>query len=208
MRPRRRWRIPRAGSESDCESRGWRSTPSLGARGRVPPGRRFRTRSSPTARRERGHGPRRRIGATLWPLALYGLLSLALFGIPILGHFGSRIIAADPLDSSAFMWFLAWWPHALLHGLNPFVTHAMFVPNGFNLTWGSVDARARRRALADHARVRTGSPHGMCSSSPRRRWGAWTAFMPLPSCDRPHGAVAHRRLCVRVLAVRAAPPDR
>lgn len=73
----------------------------------------------------------------LWPLGLYTLLSLLLFGIPVLGHLGSQIVAADPLDSSAFMWFFAWWPHALLHGLNPFVTHAMFVPQGFNLTWAA-----------------------------------------------------------------------
>ena len=35
------------------------------------------------------------------------------------------------------MWFFAWWPHALLHGLNPFVTHVIFVPDGFNLTWAT-----------------------------------------------------------------------
>jgi hypothetical protein len=73
----------------------------------------------------------------VWPLGLYALLSLLLFGVPVLGHLGSRIVASDSLDSSAFMWFLAWWPHALLHGLNPFVTHAMFVPEGFNLTWAA-----------------------------------------------------------------------
>ncbi len=73
----------------------------------------------------------------LWPLGLYTLLSLLLFGLPVLGHFGSRIVAADAIDSSAFMWFFAWWPHALLHGLNPFVTHAMFVPNGYNLSWST-----------------------------------------------------------------------
>ena len=74
---------------------------------------------------------------TLWPLGLYAALSLALFGIPVIGHLGSRIVASDQLDSSQFMWFLAWWPHALLHGLNPFVTHAIFVPEGFNLTWST-----------------------------------------------------------------------
>jgi hypothetical protein len=73
----------------------------------------------------------------LWPLGLYILMSLLCFGIPVIAHPGSRIVASDPLDSSAFMWFLAWWPHALLHGLNPFVTHAMFVPEGFNLTWAA-----------------------------------------------------------------------
>lgn len=73
----------------------------------------------------------------LWPLGLYALLSVLLFGLPVLGHLDSRIIASDPIDSSQFMWFLAWWPHALLHGLNPFVTHAIFVPEGYNLTWSA-----------------------------------------------------------------------
>jgi hypothetical protein len=70
-------------------------------------------------------------------LGLYAVLSLALFGLPVLGHLGGRAIASDPIDSSAFMWSFAWWPHALLHGLNPFVTHAIFVPEGFNLTWAT-----------------------------------------------------------------------
>jgi hypothetical protein len=73
----------------------------------------------------------------LWPLGLYAALSLILFGIPVLGDPAHRIIASDPVDSSQFMWFFAWWPHALLHGLNPFVTHAIFYPDGFNLTWST-----------------------------------------------------------------------
>ncbi|MGA2008934.1 MAG: hypothetical protein ABSH51_00155 [Solirubrobacteraceae bacterium] len=79
--------------------------------------------------------PRRR--DALWPLGLYAALSLVLFGGPVVGHLDSRIIASDTIDSSQFMWFFAWWPHALLHGLNPFVTHVMFVPSGFNLTWST-----------------------------------------------------------------------
>ena len=75
--------------------------------------------------------------ATLWPLGLYAVLSLGLFGVHIIRHLDSRIVASDPIDSSQFMWFFAWWPHALLHGLNPFVTHVMFVPDGFNLTWAT-----------------------------------------------------------------------
>lgn len=81
--------------------------------------------------------PRRGWLDELWPLGLYVALSVALFGIPVIGHLGSHIIAADQLDSSADIWFLAWWPHALLHGLNPFVTHAMFYPEGYNLTWAT-----------------------------------------------------------------------
>jgi hypothetical protein len=104
------------------------TTEAIGA-GRAPP-------------RSEGGGVARVVGsgsrATLWwPLGLYALLSLLLFGLHVVGHLGSRIVASDPIDSSQFMWFFAWWPHALLHGLNPFVTHVMFVPDGFNLTWST-----------------------------------------------------------------------
>jgi hypothetical protein len=75
--------------------------------------------------------------ATLWALGLYVLLSLILFGHHVVGHLGSRIVASDAIDSSQFMWFFAWWPHALLHGLDPLVTHEMFAPEGFNLTWAT-----------------------------------------------------------------------
>jgi hypothetical protein len=76
-------------------------------------------------------------GGTGGSLIVYLALSLALFGLHALRHPASEIVASDELDSSQFMWFFAWWPHALLHGLNPFVTHLMFVPDGFNLTWAT-----------------------------------------------------------------------
>jgi hypothetical protein len=81
----------------------------------------------------REHGRRE----TLLALGGYALLSVLLFGLPVVGHLGSHFVAADPVDSSVFTWFYAWWPHAILHGLNPFVTHAMFVPTGFNMTWAA-----------------------------------------------------------------------
>ena len=42
--------------------------------------------------------------------------------------------SADPLQ---FIWFLNWWPFALLHGINPFVTYYVWHPTGFNLTWAT-----------------------------------------------------------------------
>src|SRR5262249_40410324 len=35
------------------------------------------------------------------------------------------------------VWSFAWWPHAIVHGENPFFTHAIFVPGGYNLTWAT-----------------------------------------------------------------------
>jgi hypothetical protein len=36
-------------------------------------------------------------------------------------------------DPALFMWFLAWWPHAMVHGLNPFDSHYLWSPSGVNL---------------------------------------------------------------------------
>jgi hypothetical protein len=74
---------------------------------------------------------------SLVPLALYALLSFLLFGSHIVDHPRGNIVASDEIDASQFMWFFSWWPHALLNGLNPFVTYLMFVPEGFNLQWAT-----------------------------------------------------------------------
>jgi hypothetical protein len=36
-------------------------------------------------------------------------------------------------DPTMFMWSMVWWPHAILNGLNPFVTHLIWVPDPINL---------------------------------------------------------------------------
>jgi hypothetical protein len=33
------------------------------------------------------------------------------------------------------MWFLEWWPYAIGHGINPFVSRAVWAPQGVNLAW-------------------------------------------------------------------------
>ena len=43
-------------------------------------------------------------------------------------------LGADP---SLFMWALSWWPHAIGSGVNPVVTDALYVPDGYNLTWAT-----------------------------------------------------------------------
>jgi hypothetical protein len=80
---------------------------------------------------------RRGLEAVAWPPALYLALSIVLFGLPVIGHLSSHIIAYDPGDPSVYMFFFAWWPHALLHGLNPFITHAILYPQGYNLEWAA-----------------------------------------------------------------------
>jgi hypothetical protein len=62
----------------------------------------------------------------------YLVASIAYFGAPVVAHPSKNLIGfgADP---GVFVWFFAWWPHALGHGINPFMTHAVWAPSGFNL---------------------------------------------------------------------------
>jgi hypothetical protein len=71
----------------------------------------------------------------VYSLAIYAVVSLAYFGWPVRDGFDSALIAENVLDPSAFTWFYEWWPHAIVHGHNPFVSQAIFAPEGYNLTW-------------------------------------------------------------------------
>ncbi len=66
----------------------------------------------------------------------YLVLSVALFW-PVLTNLDSKAIGGDEFDSSAFIWFFAWWPNAILDGADPFVTQALFAPEGYNLAWAT-----------------------------------------------------------------------
>lgn len=70
----------------------------------------------------------------------HAFVALALFVLGALvmqrhavAHLGSMIAGNGVGDPTQFMWAMWWWPHAVLHGVNPFVTHEMWVPDTFNL---------------------------------------------------------------------------
>lgn len=52
-------------------------------------------------------------------------------------HMGSVCACQASADPSQFVWALEWYPHALLHSLNPFYTHAMFAPGGMVVNAGT-----------------------------------------------------------------------
>jgi hypothetical protein len=70
----------------------------------------------------------------LAPLALYLAISLLLAGWPALGHPKTLHVGLG-IDPSQMMWFIAWWPYAVLHRLNPFISRVIWTPSGANLTW-------------------------------------------------------------------------
>jgi hypothetical protein len=80
--------------------------------------------------RRRGLRPGRKAAA----LGLYCALSFAYFGLPVASEPSGRIVGHGH-DPDIFVWSFAWWPHALVHGLNPIVTHAIWAPDGIGLAW-------------------------------------------------------------------------
>ncbi len=69
-------------------------------------------------------------------LLIYLAFSILLFGRAAAPHF-STIYLGRGIDQAFFIWCLVWWPYAIAHHLNPFVTKLIFAPVGFNLTWST-----------------------------------------------------------------------
>jgi len=68
--------------------------------------------------------------------AIYFALAFLFFGRGVVGRFSTAYIGKG-VDPQLQMWLMAWWPHALRHGLNPFYTYAVWAPRGVNLTWAT-----------------------------------------------------------------------
>jgi hypothetical protein len=67
----------------------------------------------------------------------YWLIVLALLSPKVRGQLGTRLLSSTPADASFFVWALRWWPHALVGGLQPIFTTAVYAPSGFNLAWAT-----------------------------------------------------------------------
>ena len=76
----------------------------------------------------------RRNWIALTALAGYGALAFLYLGLRLLVESGHQYLGFG-VDPELFIWDFGWWPHAILHGQNPFVTHAIWAPDGVNLTW-------------------------------------------------------------------------
>lgn len=76
------------------------------------------------------------VGQHAWiALVLYLVGAIVMQGHAV-AHIGTEIAGNLIGDPTQYMWSMWWWPHAILHGLNPFVTHEIWVPDAYNL--GSV----------------------------------------------------------------------
>jgi hypothetical protein len=70
-------------------------------------------------------------------LLLFCALSVAYFGRGVIRDPSGVTSGLPTSDVASFVWAIGWWPHAIAHGTNPFVTHDVFYPSGFNLTWAT-----------------------------------------------------------------------
>ena len=81
-----------------------------------------------------GQAQHRSFWRSAGPPAVYALISFCYFGLRVVAHPGRDYIGSFR-DPEVDIWAFAWWPHAVLHGENPFVSHAIWAPAGVNLTW-------------------------------------------------------------------------
>ena len=68
----------------------------------------------------------------LAPLCIYLILALCYFGT---WHSWTQHYLGEGNDPVSFVWFIHWWPFALQHHLNPFVSYYVWHPDGVNLSW-------------------------------------------------------------------------
>jgi hypothetical protein len=74
----------------------------------------------------------RQATANLLVLPIYVVLSLFYFCRTT--EWRSAFVGAGN-DPIAFIWYLNWWPYAIRHGLNPFITYFAWFPGGDNILW-------------------------------------------------------------------------
>jgi hypothetical protein len=77
-------------------------------------------------------GRARRAWPFLCAFALYLAISIAAWW-QLLAHGFGAVLPAGSADPAQEVWFLAWVPHALGAGLDPFFSRAVFAPSGVNL---------------------------------------------------------------------------
>ena len=82
-------------------------------------------------------GPRRH--GALAAFCVYLIASLVLFGRPLLDDPSHTCLCiGSTTDAGVIAWALEWWPHALLHGLNPFHPRIIYAPQGMDIALGAL----------------------------------------------------------------------
>ena len=72
---------------------------------------------------------------TFLPLVGYGVFAVLWIGRGVVLHPRSNVLGDTDRDKTILMWSFRWWPHAIAHGLDPFVAKVVWVPHGVDLAW-------------------------------------------------------------------------
>jgi len=67
---------------------------------------------------------------------IYCGFSGLIFGRGFASGLASTYLGTDT-DPYAFFWFIAWWPYAIAHRLNPLFTSLLWAPRGTSLAWAT-----------------------------------------------------------------------
>lgn len=118
-------------------------------------------------------------GGNLLLFLVAGVTYLLMAGgltLPDLIRAGSgAVIGHANRDTTAFLWYFAWWPHALASRINPFYIHVIWQPAGVNAAWiTSIPALALLFAPVTHFWGATVALNLALLLSPAL--GAWMAF--------------------------------
>ncbi len=102
-----------------------------------------------------GDAPRAFDTRGICTLVLYLALSILFFGRGLVGQFGSAYVGMG-MDPTLMAWFLVWWPHAIANHLNPFLTHAIWSPSGYQSGVATQPSVSLGALHSDYYDIRTG----------------------------------------------------
>ena len=76
----------------------------------------------------------------LLALAVYLVVYIIRYAEPLLRHLDVPAVAQTYPDPNFYLWSWGWWPHAILHGLNPLFSGEVGAPTGYGLAWTTPSA--------------------------------------------------------------------
>jgi hypothetical protein len=72
---------------------------------------------------------------SLAPLVLYAVFAVVWIGRGVIFHPTTHVLGDADRDKTILMWSFLCWPHALVHGHDPFVANVVWAPHGVDLSW-------------------------------------------------------------------------
>jgi hypothetical protein len=96
--------------------------------------------AAPPRRRARFIGAARAaspVGQGLLALAIYLVVFVVGFGLPLLRHLNVPNLRQYWTDPQFYIWSMRWWPYAVSHWTNPLFSSQIGAPQGYDLAWAS-----------------------------------------------------------------------